>query len=249
LGLILGIGGVGASALGKLKLNHRMMKIWIVAMVPVVVVSLLTWLRCNQLGSPVTGAQIEAERHPQSARANYSAALALISAGYGNGSDAVGGKLIQYYLTQAGIADPAYKLNYLGLMVWACASGRTIDRVWVDELAKRLSETPLSPQDRDMPSQILNNLMALPKCLDRRDALRLFEAGALNLKASALVQARFLDAASDYQLLVSVDPSSAREYLMRAVKAAPNDGNLQNKLAGFDQMGHLPSEEGVGRRR
>jgi hypothetical protein len=100
-----------------------------------------------------------------------------------------------------------------------------------------------------MPSQILNFLMALPKCLDQRDALRLFEAGALNLKASALIQARFLDAASDYQLLVSVDPASAREYMLRATKAAPNDGNLRNKLAGFDQMGHLLSEKGVARRK
>ncbi len=232
-GLFLGVSYLGAAILEKLKLDHRVLTVSLVAIVPVLVLALFTWIRADQMGNPLVGSQIEAGRHPQSARANYAAALALMQAGYGDAGDPIGAHSVQYYLQQAGAVDPSFKLGHVGLIVWRCASGRTVEREWIDELARRLEHTPMSPADADIPDSLLKPLLTMPKCLHRSDARRLFIAGAANPTAKRQLQAKFLDDASAYELLVSFDPSSARDYLAKASILSPDEQRLR-RLENFE---------------
>jgi len=244
LGLLVGVAYLGAAVLQKLRLDHPQMTFSLVAIIPVLVLALFTWLRSDQLANPLVGSQIEAGRHPQSARANYSAALALIQAGYGDAGDPIAGHFVQYYLKQAGAADFSFKLGYVGLIVWSCASGRTVERGWIDELARRLEHTPMSPADADIPDTLLKPLLSMPQCLDRGDAFRLFTAGADNSGANRRLRAKFLEDASTYELLVALDPGQARDLLARASALLPDDQRLRERLEEFE----LPTRV-TGKRR
>jgi len=233
IGLIFGVGYLGATVLQKLKLDHQTLTTGLTATIPVLVLTLFTWIRADQLGNPLVGSQIEATRHPQSARANYSAALALVQSGYGDTGDPIGGHNVRFYLQQAGAVDSSFKFGYLSLVVWACASGRSVERPWLDEFAHRLEHTPFSPQDRELPNHLLTPLLNMPKCLNRQDALRLFVAGSSNPKISNPLRAQFLEAVADYELLVSLDPHAARNYLAKASIVSPDDTKLSRKLKSF----------------
>src|SRR5690606_31532083 len=87
VGLIFGIGFFVASCLQKLKLDHKKIAFTLVAVIPLLMLALFTWLRAQQLGDPLVGPQIEASRHPLSARANYAAAATLMQSGYGDARD------------------------------------------------------------------------------------------------------------------------------------------------------------------
>jgi len=233
IGLILGVGYLGATVLQKLKLDHRSLTVGQVAVIPVLVLALFTWMRADQLGHPLVGTQLEATRHPQSARANYTVALTLIQSGYGDVGDPLGGHNVRYYFQQAGAADSSFKFGYLGLIAWACASGRPVERQWIDEFSRRLEHSPFSPRDRELPDRLLKPLLNMPKCLDRQDAIKLFVAGANNSKLTKSLRTSFLVATSTYELLVSVDPSSARNYLEKASAVSPEDIALSRRLKSF----------------
>lgn len=233
IGLILGIGYLGATVLQRLKLDHRSQTVGLVATIPVLVLALFTWMRADQLGNPLVGTQIEVAHHPQSARANYTVALTLIQSGYGDAGDPLGGHNVRYYLQQAGAVDSSFKFGYLGLIAWACASGRPVERPWIDEFARRLEHTPFSPRDLELPDHLLKPLLSMPKCLDRQDAIRLFVAGADNSKLTKSLRTRFFEAASNYELLVSVDPGSARNYLEKASAVSPEDIALSRRFKSF----------------
>jgi len=236
IGLILGTGYMGVVALQQLKLDYRKLMITLIFTISILVLALFSWMRADQLGNSLVGSQIEAARHPLSARANYSAALALVKNGYGDSGDPIGGQQVKYYFQQAGAADSTFKIGYLGLIVWVCASGREVEKLWVDELASRLEQTALSPRDRGIPSNLLKSLLGMPKCLDREDAIRLFVAGANNPVAKRTLKANFLEAASDYELLVSVDPQSAKDYLVKSLELTPHNTALRKKLKSFEPI-------------
>lgn len=236
LGLLLGAGYLGATGLGRLRLDNPTASISLAAIIPVLVLAQFTWMRADQLGKPLVGSQIEAARHPQSASANYVAAQTMIQSGYGDIGDPIGGRNVGYYLQQAGKADPDFKSAHLASIVWSCASGRAIAREWLEELIRRLEMSPMGPGDRDLPVDILKPLIAMPTCLQRTEAVRLFVAGAVNPSGGPQLQARFLEAASDYELLVSHDPVSAQDYIARAAAIFPGDVGLRKKLKEYGQI-------------
>jgi len=233
IGLIMGVGYAGATLLARIKLDHRAATIGITAAVPLLVLALFTWLRADQLGNPLIGPQIEAARHPQSARANHTAALAMIRARYGDAGDPIVGHSIRYHLERSSMVDASFKLGDLALIVWACASGRPVESAWLSRFAERLERTPFAPKDFDLPGDLLKPLLHMPNCIGREDTLRLFTAGSRNRLVDASIHARFLDSAADYELLVSHDPSSARTYLEQAVALQPKNDKLRQKLDGF----------------
>lgn len=234
IGLIFGVSYLAASILPKLKLDHSSLTIGLLATTSILVLALLTWLRAEQMSDPLIGSQIEATRHPQSARANHAAALALIKAGYGDADDHIGGENIRFYFQQSETVDPTFKFGYLGLIVWACASGRPVERQWVNELEYRLASTPFAPKDKAFPDLLFKPILSMPKCLNRQDVLRLFVAGANNKRISNSLRGHFLEAAADYELLVSTDIRSAQDYLAQSSALSPDDPALRKKLKSFD---------------
>lgn len=193
----------------------------------------LTGLRSVQMANPLNGAQVEAIRHENSARANYVAAWTLIKAGVGDGGDPMGGNSVRFFFEQAERARPGFKLGHLGLITWACASGRPVERAWLDALAANLLNTPFDHGQRGLPAYLLRPLIAMPTCLSREDVLQLFESGARNVRLRPAISAGFLEAAADYELLVSLDPLGAHAYLSRASALRPDDSRLREKLGGL----------------
>lgn len=233
IGLLFGSAYLGTMLLGRIKMDYPKRTTSAAASIPIVLLALFTWLRAEQLANPLVGAQIEVTRHPESARANHEAGLALFKAGYGDTGDPIGAQNIRFYLEQSEKVDPTFKFGHLSLIVWACASNRPLETRWFDAMAFQLEHTPFAPKDRVLPSLLLKPLVNMPQCLKRQDALLLFEAGAKNSRASQYVRARFLDAASDYELIVSHDTDSAKNYLKRAVSIWPHDAQLNNKLKSY----------------
>lgn len=240
IGVILGAGYAGMWILSRLKLSDRPILLKAVVVVPLLVCALLTLIRSSQMGHPLLWPQLEAAHHPQSARANYSAALTLIKSGYGDASDVQNGILIKSYLEQAGKADPNFKYGYLALIAWSCASGRPVEKEWAGELSRRLEYTPFGPRDHELPTHLLNPLLGLPNCLSRKDALNLFVAGANNRKNSKWVRGNFLESASYYEFKVAGDMQSARNYLEQATVVFPEDAALRQRLANFSNARNLP---------
>lgn len=234
IGLILGVGYIGASWLSKLKLDHREFTMGFVAVAPFLVLALFTWMRADQWGDPIRATQLEAAHHPGSSRANYSAAQTLFAAGHGDAGDPIGGQIIQYHFTQAKTVDPNDKLSPLGLIVWSCASGRPVQKIWVIDLTKRLEFTAYAPKDLELPSDLLKPLINMPNCLTKSDAIGLFEAGSRNLRISRSMRALFLESAADYMLLVRADSRSAKTYLDSAVTLNPENPILRRKQRSFD---------------
>ena len=148
IGLIFGVAYLGLTLLPRLKLHRRPLLYGATIAAPIIALALMTLMRASQLGNPLLGPQLEAMRHSESARANYAAGLALIKAGYGDANDAANGRQIQFHLQQSGQADPTFKYGDLGLIAWACASGRTVEKQWLDNFENRLQYTHFSPRDR-----------------------------------------------------------------------------------------------------
>jgi hypothetical protein len=232
-GLIFGFAYLGAILLGRIKMDNPKLITTAAAGIPIALLALFTWLRAEQLANPLIGAQIEATRHPESARANHEAARALIKAGYGDTGDPIGAQSIRFYLEQSEKVDPTFKFGYLSLIVWACASNRPVETQWLGAMTSQLEHAPFAPKDRALPGMLLKPLVSMSKCLKRQDVLRLFEAGAKNPRISLYVRSRFLEAASDYELLVSHDTGSAISYLKRAASIWPYDVRLNSKLKSY----------------
>jgi hypothetical protein len=233
IGLLIGFAYFGARMLERIKIDHPKIIIRTTALILIAVLALFTWLRSEQANDHLQNTQIEATRHPESARANHAAALALFKAGYGDIGDPAGAHHIRFYLEKSGAVDPTFKIGYLSLIAWACASNRPVEKQWLSAMADRLAHTPFAPNDSALPDKLLKPLVTMSECLQREDALRLFEAGANNPRVRPNVRARFLEAASDYELLASHEIGSARAYLEKAAALVPYDTRIRNKLMSY----------------
>lgn len=234
LGPLLAVGWYGVRLADYLDPARRALLLSVAALAALVLLAVLTGLRSVQMGNPLLGAQIEAVRHETSARANYEAGWALVKAGFGDRDDPMGGTNVRFFFEQAERSDRSFKLGYLSLITWACASERTVEREWLDDFADRLEGTPFSHGQRRLPAFLLRPLVAMPTCLTRGDALRLFTAGGRNVRLRPRVRAAFFDAAADYALLVAHDPVAARDQLSRASDLDPGNIHLKDKLKGLE---------------
>lgn len=230
IGLIIFVSYAAFIFFQKFKLMDQPKLIFVIALMPIMILSFFTWMRASQLGNVLVGLQVEAAQHPQSARANYSAAIGLLKAGYGASDDVIVAEKIQQLLVRSGEADPTFKLNYLSLIIWSCSSDRVVDVMWVKELARRLEFEPFNPGDRGFSKNLYDPLITMPTCLSRSDIDSLFMAGGSNQKISVTERVSFFEYAADYMLIVFDDLSGAKAYLKKAMTIAPHVGRLEEKF-------------------
>jgi len=233
LGPLLAAGYYGGLLVGRLHLERQALVISVLALAPLALLATLTALRSAQMGDPLIGAQMEATRHENSARANYVAGQSLFKAGLGDMNDPIGGKSIRFFFEQAERADSGFKLGYLGLIIWSCASERSVEEDWLVAFAERLEYTSFSHGQVPLPAYLLKPLLSMPTCLSRAEALHLFEAGGRNTRVSDSLRSAFLEAAAEYELLVSGNPQAAREYYLRAGAFDPGNLTLKEKIRGL----------------
>ena len=232
IGPILAVGYYGSMVLGRIKLDHRTFTIGLAATLPFLLLALLTWMRASQWSDTLIATQLEAAHHPRSARANHTAAHTLFQAGRGDANDPIGGQMIRYHFEQSSAVDPAFKLGYLGLLLWACASERPVEKQWVETLAQRLEQTPFGPKDRELPGDMMKLFTSMPHCLAREDVLSLFRAASRNQLIGVSLRSVFLESAADYELVVSRNSASALDFYKQALAIAPQNAFLRKKLQG-----------------
>ncbi|MGH8353644.1 MAG: hypothetical protein ACRERY_08945, partial [Pseudomonas sp.] len=193
--------------------------------------ALMTALRAHQYGNEVRRTQLEAMYHPDSARVNYDAAVALTRGLTAEPNNLFAYVFIRKHYERAGQIDPNFKLSWLGLIHLNCITGREVEKAWINELSKRLQFTPFSHGDRGLLFSLKEMSIAQTLCLKRPDMQTLFTAAFANPTASPSVLAILYSWYADYLMLRENDLQAAKEALGKSLQLAPTTPSNRLKWA------------------
>lgn len=193
--------------------------------------SFVTALRAHEFGDEVRRTQIEAQHHRGSARAQYEAGRVLGELAGSNLANSPAYSFAKAHYELAGQLDHDFKMNWLGLIHLNCMAGVPVDRLWVEELQRRLQDTPFAPGDRNILYSLKEMSIARTICLERRDVDVLFDAAIANLSVSPGVQAMLHSWHADYLWLREHDLAASRTSLGRSLALAPTNASSRLKWA------------------
>lgn len=191
----------------------------------------VTALRAHQFGDEVRRTQIEAQHHRTSARAQYQAGLSLT----GLPESALPNSPIHAFARRhyelASELDPDSKLGWLGLMHLNCKAGIPVVRAEIDELSRRLRETPFAPGDRNVLYSLKEMSITGSICLTRADIDGLFAAALANPGVSPGIRAMLHSWHADYLWLHEHDIVAARSALGKSLTLNPSNSSNRLKWA------------------
>lgn len=188
----------------------------------------VTALRAHQFGDEVRRTQIEAQHHRKSAQAQYQAGLALAElpeAAMPN-SPIHAFARAQYELASELDADS--KFGWLGLIHLNCKAEIPVEQAWINELSRRLRETPFAPADRNVLFSLKEMSIDGTICLSRPDMQMVFSAAFSNPTVSPFVLAILYSWYADYLVLREHDLPAAQGALARSLQLNP--ANPSNRL-------------------
>jgi hypothetical protein len=201
------------------------------AAVVLLYLSFITALRAHQYGDELRRTQLEAQYHPASARAQHEAGAALAGLPEANFPDSAINTSARNYFGLASRIDPSLKISLLGLISLDCKSGVPVARGPIDELSRRLRDTPFAPGDRGVLYTLKEMSIAGPPCLARPEVERLFEAAIDNASVSDGVRAILYSWRADYRWLRERDLPGASQALAASLKLNPHNGSNRLKWA------------------
>jgi protein O-mannosyl-transferase len=134
---------------------------------------------------------------------------------------------MQTYL-KATALDPNFKMGSLGLIHLSCRAGLSAAEAEIDELTRRLRETPFAPGDRTVLYAVKEMAIAGTLCLSRPEVNRLFFAALANPSVSSGVRAMLYSWHADYFWLRERDLLAAKDKLRQSLTLNPS--NLSNRL-------------------
>lgn len=188
----------------------------------------VTALRAHQYGDDTRRTQVEVQHHPASARAQNEAGSILSSLPEAAISTSVVYATARSSFLLASQIDPNMKVGLLGLVDLDCKAGLPMARAELDELSRRLRETPFSPGDRSVLYGLKETAIAGSICYTRSDVDRLFSDAITNPGVSPGVRSILHSWHADYLWLREHDLGAAREALKQSL--ALNPSNLSNRL-------------------
>lgn len=188
----------------------------------------VTALRAHQFGEEVRRTQIEAQHHPQSARAHYDAGRILATLPDSTQPNSPSYFFARSHYELATELDSDSKLGWLGLIHLSCKANTGVDPKWVQELARRLNETPFAPGDRNLLFSLKEMSIAGSICLPRTDIDNLFIAAISNPGIQPWVQSTLHSWHADYLVLHEQDIAAARAALTKSLTLNPL--NPSNRL-------------------
>ncbi len=236
--------------------QERRLKLMLAAGV-VIVCALVTGLRASQWGDEYRRTSIEAANHPESARANYEAAVALMERtflGTAGGSPQAYRK-IQTLLTRAAELDRSSKVPLIGLLYLDCAAGRPGNPVLQAQLRERFAAAPFVPGDRGTIFGLSELLVEKRLCLEDAEVDQLLKAALSNPAAVGVFRGMIHTVAMDYAAAkirslplalahageaVRSDPASVpwRVNLVRLLMAS---GDKSSSRREYDALTRLPA--------
>jgi protein O-mannosyl-transferase len=191
----------------------------------------VTALRANQFGDEVRRAQLEAQHHRTSARAQYEAGRALTDL-----SESAAPKSPTYFMARrhyelAGELDPDFKFSFLSLIHLNCKAGIPAVLGEVNELGRRLRQGHFAPGDRNVLYSLKEMSIGGSVCLDRAEVDGLFAAALANPGISQGVRAMLHSWHADYLWLHEHDVLAARGALGRSLALNPSSPSNRLKWA------------------
>jgi protein O-mannosyl-transferase len=190
--------------------------------------SLVTALRAHQFGEEVRRTQIEAQHHRASARAQHEAGLTLAGLPGAASRNSPTYAFARTYYEMAGDLDPNLKMNWLGLIHLNCKAGIPARPADVEELSRRLRDTPFAPGDTGVLYNLKEMSIAGDICLTRLQIDGVFAAAIANPRISLGTQAILHSWHADYLWLHEHDLAAARRALGQSL--ALNPSNPSNRL-------------------
>ena len=203
--------------------------------------ALTTALRAHMYGEAIRRTQIEAQHHPESARTHFDAGRALAARGQIT-ADSPQYSFARIHYERAGQFDPNFKMSWLGLIHLNCMVGKSAEAEWIDELARRLRETPFGPGDRNVLYGVKEMSIAGALCLDRGAVEKLFAAASAN--AAPHTQATLHSWLADYLTLAVRDLTAAQSALDKSLAIVPHNASNRLKRA---QLAFLQGHSEVAR--
>lgn len=194
----------------------------------------VTALRAHQFGEDGRRTQIEAQHHRGSARAQYEAGLVLAKLPDSALPDSPSRYFARVHYEMAGELDPSLKPGLVGLIHLDCRAGLPVEPAQVDELARRLQETPFAPGDSTMMYVVKEMTIAGSLCLARPEVERLFAAARANPAVSPPVRSLLHSWLADYLTLGARDLPAAVIELERALAITPHKPSDRLKRAQLD---------------
>jgi hypothetical protein len=204
----------------------------------------VTTLRSNQFGNDALRTQLEAQHHRTSPRAQYETGRVLAGLPDAAQANTPTYSFALRHYEIAGELDPTFKMGWLGMIHLSCQAGRTPDKAWLVELARRLQNTPFAPGDRTVLYSLKEMSIAGTICLNRTEIDNLFAASLANPSVSPGVQAMLHSWHADYYWLREKDMPAARKALAQSLKLNP--GNPSNRLK-WAQLLFLDNERDAAR--
>jgi len=191
-------------------------------------ITLVTALRADQFGEEVRRTQIEAQHHRKSSRAQFDAGRALSSLPEASSSSSPTYAFARSHFELAFELDSNAKMPLLALVNLNCKANLAIENSWVEELGRRLANTPFAPGDQTVLFAVKEFSTENTLCLKRIDVDNLFAAAFSNPTTSLIAQATMHSWHADYLWLHEKDLNAARGSLEKTLRLSP--GNPSNQL-------------------
>lgn len=196
----------------------------------------VTATRAHMFGAEDVRTQIEAQHHPDSARANYEAGRTLVAAADVDRGNLMATVLARQHFERASSLDGHYKMGLFGLLVLECGLSQRIDRSALDELSYRFRQKLILQEDGSILNAIVDMSKSGRLCLRKVEIEDLFAAFLANRGVSANDRISAYSLLADYRWLQVRDIAGSRDALFQALKLEPDNRSLRLKEAQLDYI-------------
>lgn len=193
--------------------------------------ALVTGLRSMQWADEYRRTQIEATVHPNSTRAHYEAALAVVDRVSGLVADNIPAyQKARFHFNRAAELDQNGKDAVMGLVYLDCLAGAPKDVSLQLKLRERFAKTRLSPRDMTVVQSLSGLLIGKRLCLEDDEVKALLGAALSNPAAIGAKRAALYTVAMDYAAAKIHSLPMALNYARAAVDSDPNSAVLRINL-------------------
>jgi hypothetical protein len=188
-----------------------------------------TFARATNWANPFDLAESEVAHHPDSPRSNHE--LAYIYANI-DSKDPIGAEMnylqARHFYERSTALDPNYSNSLFGLIILSSARGKVVEPAWIDELQRRLKNTPFAADTADKLIGLITCQMN-DKChLEKEKIQGLLKTALDNSTLHGPKRAVVLSALSYYLVNFDKDYPAAIAAMYQTIEAAPQE--LEHRL-------------------
>jgi hypothetical protein len=210
--------------------NGRIPRI-VLAFSLIILCGLFTGLRAAQWGDEYIRTQIEANTHPDSARTNYEAALAIIDKTMAKGNMSIMTyQMTRYHFQRAAALDPQNKAALMGILYLDCTNGLKKDNSVQQAFFKRLATTRISLGDLGFIQSLSDILVNNRLCMSDQEVNTLITDALNNPHADGRAKGMLHAVAMDYAAAKLGSLPKALVEAQAAVESDPGSVTLRINL-------------------